>query len=42
MFRKQVIKLLGLLWKFNNVLPRTFKLFVRPHHEHGHIIYDEA
>ena len=33
--------------KFQNLLPRsslltTYKAFVRPHHDYGHIIYDEA
>ena len=25
-----------------NVLPTTFKLFVRPHHDHSDIIYDRT
>ena len=41
-FRKQVKKLVDLLRKFQSVLPRTFKLFVGPHHDLGHIIYDQA
>ena len=39
---KQIRKSVGPLRKFQNVLPRTFKLFVRPHHDHGHIIYDQT
>ena len=42
MSRKRVRKLVGLVRKFQNVLPRTFKLFVNPHHDHGHIIYGQA
>ena len=40
--RKQVRKSVSLLWKFKKVLPRTFKLFVKPYHDRGHIIYDQA
>ena len=39
--RKLVRKSVGPLWKSKNGLARTFKLFVRPHHDHGHIIYDQ-
>ena len=37
---KRVKKLIGLLRKVQNVLPRTFKLLVRPHHAHGDIAYE--
>ena len=36
---KRVRKLVGLLRKVQNVLPRTFKSFARPHFDHGNIIY---
>ena len=39
---KLVRKSVGPLRKFQIVLPRTFKLFVRPHYDHGHIIYNQA
>ena len=42
MSRKRVRETVGLLRKFQNVLPRTFKLFLRPHHDHDHIIYDQV
>ena len=42
MSRKQVRKSVGLLWKPQNVLPKTSRLLIRPHHDHGHIIYDQA
>ena len=39
MSRKQVRKSIGLLRKSQNALPETSKLFIRPYHDHGHIIY---
>lgn len=41
MSSKQVRKSLALPQKFQNVLLRTFKLFVRPCHDNGQIIYDD-
>ena len=35
--RKQVKKSVGLLRKSHNVLPKTFKLFIRPHHDQGNV-----
>ena len=37
----------GLLWKLHNILPRPalltiYKCFIRPHLDHGDIIYDQA
>ena len=37
----------GLLWKLRNILPRPalltiYKCFIRPHLDHGDIIYDQA
>ena len=40
--RKHVRKSVGLLGKSQNILPKTSKLFIRPHDEHGHTIYDQA
>ena len=40
--RKQIRKSVGPVRKLQNVLPRTFKLLVRPHYDHDHIIYDQA
>ena len=31
-----------LLRKFRTVLPKTSKLFIRPHFDHGDIIHDQA
>ena len=39
---KGVRKLVGLLRKVQNNLPRTFKVFVIPHHDHDDITYDQA
>ena len=39
--RKQVRKSVDSLRKSQNVLPKTFKLLIRPHHDHGHI-YDQT
>ena len=39
---KQVRKSVGLLRKFQNVLPRPFNLFVRPHYDHGDVIHDQT
>lgn len=39
--RKQVRTPVGSLRKFENLLPRTFKLFDRPYHDHLHITYDQ-
>ena len=39
---KRVRKLVGLLRKVQNNLPRTFKVFVIPHHDHDDITYDQA
>ena len=43
----KVNKTMGLLWKLQNILPRTalmtiYKAFVRPHLDYGYVIYDEA
>ena len=35
-----VSKTVGVLWKFQNVLPRTSKLLIRPQLGHGDIIHD--
>ena len=32
----------SLLRKPQNALPKTSKFFIRPHYDHGYIIYDEA
>ena len=40
--RKQLRKLVGLLRQFQNVLPKSSKLDMRPRHGPGHIIYDQA
>ena len=40
--RKQLRKSIGLLRKYQNVLPKSSKLFIRPHHGHGHFIYDHS
>ena len=42
LFCKGVSKTVGLLLKFPNILPRTSKLFVRPHLDHCDIIHDKA
>ena len=42
MSRKQVRKSVGLLWKSQNVLSKSSRLLIRPHHDHGHIIYGQA
>ena len=42
MSSKRVRKTVGLLRKFSNVLPRTSKLFVGPHLDHGNIIHDQV
>ena len=42
LFHKQIRKSVGLLRKSQNVSPRTFKLFVRPYHDHGDIIYEQV
>ena len=39
---KQVRKLIGSLRRSQNVLPRPFKLCVRPYYDHGHIMRDQA
>ena len=39
--RKQVRTPVGSLRKFENLLPRTFKLFDRLYHDHLHITYDQ-
>ena len=39
---KRVSETVGLLWKLQNVSPRTSKLFVRPHLNYGDVIYVEA
>ena len=39
---KRVSKTVGLLRKFQNVLPRTSKLFIRSHFDHGDIIRGQA
>ena len=41
LFRKGVRKTVDLLWKFQNNKPRTPKLFVRTHLDHGDITYDQ-
>ena len=43
----KINKTMGLLWKLQNILPRTalmtiYKAFVRPHLDYGYVIYDEA
>ena len=40
--RKGVRKTVGLLRKFQNVLPKTSKLLLRPHLHHDVIIHDQA
>ena len=40
--RKQVRKSIGLLRKSQNVLPKSSKLYIRPHHDRSHILYDQA
>ena len=42
MSRKQVRTSLDLLLNCQNILPRDFKLFLRPHHDNGYIMYDQA
>ena len=39
---KRVSRTVDLLRRFPNVLPRTSRLFVRCHLDHGNIIYDQA
>ena len=39
---KQVSKTIRLLQKFQSVFPRTSKLFIRHHLDHGDIIHDQA
>lgn len=39
---KRIRKSVGLLRKVQNVLQRTFKLFVRFHHDHEDITYDQT
>ena len=43
---KKISKTVGLPWKFQGILPRTFlitiyKSFARPHLDYGNIIYDQ-
>ena len=43
---KKINKTVGLLWKFQGILPRTslitiYKSFARPHLDYGDIIYDQ-
>ena len=43
---KKINKTVGLLWKFQGILPKTslitiYKLFARPHLGYGDIIYDQ-
>ena len=40
--RKQVRKSVGLLRNSPNALPKTSKLSIRPNHDYGYIIYDQA
>ena len=45
--KKKIGKTVGLLQKFQGILPRTslitiYKLFARPHLEYGDIIYDQT
>ena len=47
MILNKVNKTIGLLRKLHNILPRSalliaYKIFVRPHLDHGNIIYDQA
>ena len=37
---KQVRKSIGPLRRSQNVLPRPFKLCVRPYYDHGHVMHD--
>ena len=44
---KKISKTVGLLQKFQGILPRTslitiYKLFARPHLDYGDIIYDQT
>ena len=39
---KRVSKTVGLLGKFQDVLSRASKLFIRPYLDHGDIIHDRA
>ena len=39
---KRVSKATGLLRDFQNVLPRTSKLFIKPHLNHGDVIHDQS
>ena len=42
LFCKRVTKKLGLLWTFQNILPRNSKLFIRLHLDHDDIIHVQA
>ena len=47
MILNKVNKTIGLLRKLHNILPRSalltvYKSFIRPHHNYGDIIYDQA